>query len=163
MAFTLVGLLWGVGLLGVATYRYFAADLPDVSTIERYASVAPGVTRIYADDGAMLVEVAREHRAYARYDEIPPALVRAFLAAEDRRFFEHGGLDYRGLGRAALANLRSGTIQQGGSTITQQVAKGFLSQEQTLARKLREAILSVRMESRLSKEQILEVYLNKIF
>ena len=163
VAFALLGLAWLVVIGGVATYRYFASDLPDVGSIERYASLAPGVTRIHASDGAMLVEVAREHRSYARYEEIPQPLVQAFLAAEDRRFFEHGGLDVRGLGRALLANLRSGTIRQGGSTITQQVAKGYLSQEQTITRKLREAILSARIESRLGKEQILEVYLNKIF
>jgi len=163
VAFAVVGLFWLAVLSGVAAYRYFAADLPDVSAIERYSSLAPGVTRIYAGDGAMLAEVAREHRAYAPFEEIPTSLVHAFLAAEDRRFFEHGGLDYRGLARALLANVRSGTIEQGGSTITQQVAKGFLTQDQTVARKLREAILSVRMESRVDKTQILEVYLNKIF
>ncbi|MEX1368036.1 MAG: PBP1A family penicillin-binding protein, partial [Nannocystaceae bacterium] len=163
VAFTAIGLMWLVLLGGIGAYRYFAADLPDVGSIERYASLAPGVTRIYSSSGAMLVEVAREHRSYARYEEMPPTLVQAFLAAEDRRFFEHVGLDVRGLARAAVANFRSGTISQGGSTITQQVAKGYLSQEQTLTRKLREAILTARIESRLSKEQILEVYLNKIF
>lgn len=163
VVFAIVGLGWALVIAGVAAYRHFSSDLPDVEMIERYSALAPGVTRIYANDGAMLAEVAREHRAYAPYEEIPVPLVQAFLAAEDRRFFSHGGLDYRGLGRALLANLRSGTIQQGGSTITQQVAKGFLNQDQTLTRKLREAILSVRMESRLPKSAILEVYLNKIF
>lgn len=150
-------------LAGVGVYRYFAAQLPGLQAIERYESLAPGVTRIFAADGAMLAELAHEHRAYARYDEIPEDLKHAFLAAEDRRFFQHGGLDFRGLVRAAVANVRSGTIAQGGSTITQQVAKSFLTSEQTLARKAREAILSVRMESRLSKEQILEIYLNQFF
>lgn len=148
---------------GVALYRHYAADLPSLDAIERYQSQAPGVTRIHASDGTLLAELAREHRAYVEYEDIPQDLIHAFLAAEDRRFFEHGGLDYRGLARALLANYRSGTIAQGGSTITQQVAKGFLSHEQTLSRKFREAILSVRMESRLAKEQILEIYLNKIF
>lgn len=163
VVFTLLGLGWLAVLAGVSAYRYFAADLPDVTSIESYATAAPGVTRIYASRGAMLADVAREHRAYARYDEIPPRLIKAFLAAEDRRFFTHGGLDYRGLARAMLANVRSGTIEQGGSTITQQVAKGFLTSDQTLTRKIREAIVSVRMESRLGKQQILEIYLNKIF
>jgi penicillin-binding protein 1A len=162
-AFAIVATLWVMLGVGVGAYRHFAAELPDVDAIERYSALAPGVTRIYASDGAMLAEVAREHRAYAPYHEIPTPLVHAFLAAEDRRFFAHAGLDYRGLVRALVANLRSGTIEQGGSTITQQVAKGFLTQDQTLARKLREAILSVRMEARLPKTQILEVYLNKIF
>jgi penicillin-binding protein 1A len=147
----------------VVAYRRLAQDLPDLESIESYASTAPGVTRIYAADGTLLAELAREHRAYARWEDIPQPLVHAILASEDRRFFEHGGLDVRGLGRAAIANLRSGTVTQGGSTITQQVAKGFLTHEQTLLRKLREAILSVRIESRLSKERILEIYLNKTF
>src|SRR5690606_12322556 len=148
---------------GVIAYRDFASDLPPLEHIERYQTSAPGVTRIFSQEGVLLAELAREHRAYAEYAAIPEPLVQAFLAAEDRRFFSHGGLDVRGLGRALLANVRSGTVAQGGSTITQQVAKGFLTQDQTISRKLREAILSVRMESRLTKEQILEIYLNKIF
>jgi penicillin-binding protein 1A len=161
--FTLLALLLAVFLGGVSLYRYFAAQIPQLEEIERYQSLAPGVTRIYGRGGVLLAELAREHRAYAPYSEIPQPLIHAFLAAEDRRFFEHEGLDYRGLARALVANVRSGTIAQGGSTITQQVAKGFLTDEQTLDRKIREAILSVRMESRLSKSQILEIYLNKIF
>jgi len=160
--FGFVVLLIAAGL-GLAIYRHFASGLPPIQNITDYSDRAPGVTRIYARGGAMLAELAREHRAYARYDEVPQDLVHAVLAAEDRRFFEHGGLDHRGLARAALANYRAGTISQGGSTITQQVAKGFLNDDQTLTRKFREAILSVRVESTLSKEDILEIYLNKIF
>lgn len=156
-------LLVGLAYLGHRTYREYVAALPDLAEVERYDSLAPGVTRIYAADGSVLAELAREHRAYARIDEIPDPLIYAFLAAEDRRFFTHSGLDWRGLARATLANLRSGTVLQGGSTITQQVAKGFLSDERTLDRKLREALLSLRMESRLGKWRILEIYLNKIF
>ena len=163
VVFAAIILLQVAALAGVGVYRHFAEQLPDLKEIERYESLAPGVTRIFAADGAMLAELAREHRAYARYDEIPKDLEHAFLAAEDRRFFTHGGVDFRGLARAVVANLRSGTIAQGGSTITQQVAKGFLTNEQTLSRKAREAILAVRMESRLSKQQIFEIYLNKIF
>lgn len=160
--FGFVVLLVAAGL-GVAIYRHFGSGLPPIQSIADYSDLAPGVTRIYARGGAMMAELAREHRAYARYDEVPEDLVHAVLAAEDRRFFEHGGLDHRGLARAALANYRAGTVSQGGSTITQQVAKGFLNDDQTLTRKFREAILSVRVESTLSKEDILEIYLNKIF
>ena len=149
--------------VGHRAYRGYAAELPDLTQVEQYDTIAPGVTRIYAADGSVIAELAREHRSYAAIDAVPEDLVHAFLAAEDRRFFGHGGLDWRGLGRAVLANLRSGTVVQGGSTITQQVAKGFLSDERTLDRKLREAILSVRIESRLGKRRILEIYLNKIF
>src|SRR5690606_10206789 len=101
---------------------------------------------------------------YALLEDIPEPLIQAFLSAEDRRFYQHAGLDFRGLARALRANFQSGTVVQGGSTITQQVAKSFLDdQERTLERKIREAILSLRMESRLGKAAILEIYLNKIF
>jgi len=149
--------------VGHTIYRGYAAELPDLTAVEQYDDLSPGVTRIYARDGSVLAELAREHRAYASLDEVPAPLINAFLAAEDRRFFSHAGLDWRGLARAIRANLRSGTVVQGGSTITQQVAKGFLSDERTLDRKLREALLSVKMESRLGKRRILEIYLNKIF
>ncbi len=159
-AFALFVVLAWAGWMG---FRHLASELPDLEHIERYETSAPGVTRIYATEGTLLAELAREHRAYTKLQDIPPALVNAFLAAEDRRFFSHGGLDWRGLARATLANFRSGTISQGGSTITQQVAKGFLTHDRTLARKIREAILAIKMESRLGKARILEIYLNKIF
>ncbi|EDM77547.1 penicillin-binding protein, 1A family [Plesiocystis pacifica SIR-1] len=150
--------------IGRAAYRYFAEGLPELSTVESYQAQAPGVTRIYADDGTMLAEFAREHRSYARLEDIPEPLIAAFLSAEDRRFFTHAGLDYRGLARAMRANIRSGTVVQGGSTITQQVAKSFLAdQDRTLERKFREAILALEMEAKLGKGPILEIYLNKIF
>lgn len=159
-------LLASIGLLlvGRTAYRYFATELPNLDSVSSYRELAPGVTRIHSADGTLLAELAREHRSYARLEDVPEPLIHAFLSAEDRRFFEHGGLDYRGLARALVANLRSGTVVQGGSTITQQVAKSFLEdQERTIERKIREAILSVRMESRLGKPAILEIYLNKIF
>ncbi len=148
---------------GRVTYRSIEASLPNASEIGDYETSAPGVTRIVASDGSLLVELARENRAYARIDDIPDRVIDAFVAAEDRRFFDHPGIDLRGIGRAVVANLRSGTISQGGSTITQQVAKGFLGDEQTLERKLREAVLAIRLESLLDKRAILEIYLNKIF
>ncbi|MGB1700884.1 MAG: transglycosylase domain-containing protein, partial [Nannocystaceae bacterium] len=148
---------------GRALYRHFDGQLPDLSTITEYSDRAPGVSRIHDRDGAVLAILAREHRAYAPIEEIPETLQHAFIAAEDRRFLEHSGVDLRGIARAVLVNYRAGTIAQGGSTITQQVAKSFLGNEQTLERKLKEAILAVRLESRLRKEEILEIYLNKIF
>src|SRR5205807_4361673 len=108
-------------------------------------------------------ELAAERREILPFDRFPPQLIHAFLAAEDRRFYEHGGLDVRGIGRALGANLRAGVVAQGGSTITQQVAKSFLSSERTLQRKVREAILARRLESRYSKRDILTLYLNQIF
>jgi penicillin-binding protein 1A len=150
--------------VGREAYLYFAAELPDLEQVSAYRDLAPGVTRIHAADGTLLAELAREHRAYAQLQDIPGSLIAAFLSAEDRRFYEHGGVDFRGLARAMRANIQSGSVVQGGSTITQQVAKSFLDdQERTLERKVREAILSVRMESQLDKAAILEIYLNKIF
>lgn len=156
-------LLIGVYAVGRGVYRHFAEDLPPFEAIADYQAEAPGVTRIYANDGTLLAELAVEHRSYATYDQMPDQLVDAFLAAEDRRFWEHQGLDFRGLTRAIVVNIRSGSLVQGGSTITQQVAKQFLSHDRTLSRKLSEAILSLRMESRLDKSAILEIYMNKIF
>ncbi len=160
-AFLLLTLV--VTAAGVKIYRGYVEALPPLNDLERYATTAPGVTRIYADDGALLAELAREYRSYTRFEDIPAPLVQAFLAAEDRRFFTHDGLDYRGLARAVLANLRSGTVVQGGSTITQQVAKKRLTNERTLDRKIREALISLRLEAKLDKPTILEIYLNEIF
>lgn len=155
------------GLLSRRVARYYVDRLeqvhPDLEQIADYEAYAPGVTRIHAVDGAMLSELAREHRAYTPIHEVPDQLRWAFLATEDRRFYEHHGVDTRGVARAIVANVRSGSVIQGGSTITQQVAKGFLTSDQTLERKILEAILAVRMESALSKDEILEIYLNKIF
>lgn len=160
--FSLVLALAGV-IAGRWLYRSYADGLPDIADIERFRSEAPGVTRVHAADGTLLAELAREHRAYVAIEDVPRTLVSAFLAAEDRRFYEHDGVDFRGIARAASANLASGAVVQGGSTITQQVAKSFLGDEQTIDRKIREAILAVRMESTLGKDGILEIYLNKIF
>jgi penicillin-binding protein 1A len=161
---TALALFVALGFVGRAAYRYFASELPDLDQVSAYRDLAPGVTRIHAADGTLLAELAREHRAYARLEDIPAPLIAAFVSAEDRRFDQHGGVDFRGLARAMRANIQSGTVVQGGSTITQQVAKSFLEdQERTLERKVREAILAVRMESQLGKAAILEIYLNKIF
>ena len=153
----------GVAVFGVKVYRDYVAELPPLTELERYETSAPGVTRIYASDGTLLAELAREYSSYTRIEDIPEPLIQAFLAAEDRRFFVHDGLDYRGLARAVLANLRSGTVVQGGSTITQQVAKKRLTNERTLDRKIREALVSLRLEATLDKQTILEIYLNEIF
>lgn len=140
-------------------------DLPDATEIAEYRP--PTATRVYAWDGTLIGEFSKERRIYVPYDELPPRLVQAFLAAEDRNFFEHGGIDMAGLGRAMaknVANAVRGRRLEGGSTITQQVAKNvLLSSEATVGRKLKEAILARRLEATLSKEQILELYLNEIF
>jgi len=160
------GALCALGLLvlaGFGTYVYFAATLPTLPDIATYHEVAAMTTVMRAADGTPLAELASERREILAFDKFPPELVRAFLAAEDRRFYEHQGLDYRGIVRALTANLRAGATTQGGSTITQQVAKSFLSSERTLQRKIREAILARRLERHFSKRDILTLYLNQIF
>ncbi|BCX18126.1 MAG: penicillin-binding protein 1A [Geminicoccaceae bacterium] len=145
----------------------FAFDLPDAGRLAVYEP--PTATRLYAGDGRLLAEYAREKRVFVPYDAIPPRVVQAFVAAEDQHFWHHFGLDPLGIARAALANLRrlqEGEIgrPQGASTITQQVAKNFfLTNEVSLERKLKEAVLALRLERTFSKEKILELYLNEIY
>src|SRR5438552_2640425 len=130
---------------GVA-YVWFAASAPPLPDLDAYARDVPGVTQVFAHDGTLLADFASERRELVAIGRIPQPLVDAFVAIEDRRFFEHAALDWRGMARALWTNLRAGQIMQGGSTITQQVAKAFLSPGHTLRRKIREAVLSPRAD-----------------
>ncbi len=166
LRFYAFGLVAAGGLgtcVAVAAYLYFASTLPPVPEMASYQADVATTTLIRAWDGTPLAELANERREFVPFDKIPPSLVHAFLAAEDRRFYEHGGIDYRGIARALGANLRAGEVAQGGSTISQQVAKSFLSSERTVQRKIREAILARRLERHLTKNEILTLYLNQIF
>ena len=161
-------LLGGIALAGLVVAVYAAwlfHDLPDASELADYRP--PTATRVYAGDGTLIGEFSDERRIYVSYDQIPLTVVQAFLAAEDRNFFQHGGIDVGGIGRASIKNifnLVQGRRLEGGSTITQQVAKNvLLTNESSLNRKLKEAILANRLEATLSKEQILNLYLNEIF
>lgn len=163
-----IGLLGAIALAGLIVAIYAAwlfHDLPDASELADYRP--PTATRVYAGDGTLIGEFSDERRIYVPYEQIPTPLVEAFLAAEDRNFFQHGGIDVSGLGRAMFKNVfnaATGRRLEGGSTITQQVAKNvLLTNESTLGRKLKEAILSSRLEATLTKQQILELYLNEIF
>ena len=163
-----MALLGAIALAGLAVAIYAAwlfHDLPDASELADYRP--PTATRVYAGDGTLIGEFSDERRIYVSYDQIPTTVIQAFLAAEDRNFFQHGGIDISGIGRASLKNvfnIVSGRRLEGGSTITQQVAKNvLLTSESSLNRKLKEAILASRLEATLSKEQILELYLNEIF
>jgi len=163
-----IGLLGAIALAGLVVAVYAAwlfHDLPDASDLADYRP--PTATRVYAGDGTLIGEFSDERRIYVSFDQIPTTVVQAFLAAEDRNFFQHGGIDVGGIGRAMFKNLFnvvSGRRLEGGSTITQQVAKNvLLTNESSLNRKLKEAILSSRLEATLTKEQILELYLNEIF
>lgn len=140
-----------------------AWDLPGLSALEEATERRPTMTVVDAS-GAVVARVGDVYGARMRLDELPPHLPRAVLAIEDRRFYDHPGVDPVGIARALVANLRAGAVRQGGSTITQQVVKNlFLTRERTLKRKLQEAILAFWLESRFSKDEILEIYLNRVY
>lgn len=137
-------------------------NLPDLSAMTDYKPRVP--LRIYTADKVLIGEFGEERRNVMRLDEIPDVMKSAILAAEDDRFYQHSGVDLKGIGRAVLANLASGAKSQGASTITMQVARNFyLSSEKTYTRKFYELLLTFKIESMLSKDQILELYMNQIF
>lgn len=151
----------GALLLG-AVYITVASGLPDIEQLRDVELQEP--LRVYAADGELLAEYGSQRRIPLALDDIPEQLQQAFIAAEDERFFRHPGVDAMGLIRAAWNLVTTGTKTQGGSTITMQVARNFfLTRERTYIRKIREIFLALRMERELSKEEILELYLNKIF
>ncbi len=147
----------------VFVYRYFSVNAPPVPDLAKYASVTPGVSRMYAADGTLLGEFAKEWREIVPFETMPKPLVNAFLAVEDHDFYNHRGLYFKGIARAIWTNLTAGDFAQGASTITQQVAKQFLGSEKSLGRKGKEAIMARRLESQYSKNAILAVYLNHIY
>lgn len=150
------------GIVGVAGYVYVKSTLPQLITLDDYKPLL--VSKVYDRNGKQIGEYYRERRILVPYKEMPQNLINAFLAAEDDQFFQHSGINYVAILRAAIANFRAGRTVQGGSTITQQVAKTLLlSSEQTLIRKAKEALLAQQMEEHLSKEDILYLYLNQIF
>ena len=166
----LFGIVLGVVLaallvIGGITATAVLKDLPSTETLATYTPPLPSTVR--SGDGTILTSFSREKRIFLPYNEIPPLLVHAYLSAEDKTFFEHAGLDYAGIAQAVLTNLESlGQHKRpvGASTITQQVAKNLLlNNEVTFARKLKEAVLARRIEQAFTKPQILELYLNQIF
>lgn len=155
-----------VAILGAAvgawSLRSALVDLPPVTALRDYRP--PVGSTVWSRDGELMAEFYEERRHVIDVTGLPSHVVRAFLAAEDSQFFEHEGLDWKGIVRAAWANLREQRVVQGGSTITQQVAKSLLlSPERSLRRKIREAILAIRIERNLSKQEILHLYLNQIY
>lgn len=137
-------------------------NLPSLESLKDYRPKQP--LRIYTEDGALIGEFGEERRAVVRLKDTPKALTQAILAAEDERFYRHGGVDTLGILRAAVSNLVSGGAREGASTITMQVARNFfLSSEKTFTRKLNEALLAIKIEHALSKDEILELYINHIF
>ncbi|MFV0298498.1 MAG: penicillin-binding protein 1A, partial [Hyphomicrobiaceae bacterium] len=171
---SVLGFMFGSAVLlfigGAAVGGYLlwnaSKDLPSSDSLARYEP--PVMTRIHAHDGSLIAEYARERRIFVPISTVPRMVINCFLSAEDKRFYEHGGLDFAGIARAGVKYIETkirgrGSIQ-GASTITQQVAKNFLlSSERTFDRKLREAILAIRIEQTYSKDKILELYLNEIY
>jgi penicillin-binding protein 1A len=153
--------------LAVAILIAFAAavvypTLPSLETLTDYRPKIP--LRVYSAEGHLIGEFGEERRAIVRMDDVPRQMVHAILAAEDDRFYQHGGVDYVGVARAAISNFMSGGVRQGASTITMQVARNFfLSKERTLTRKFNEMLLAFKIEHNLSKDQILELYINQIY
>lgn len=168
-----MGFLFAAGtvvfLVGVAAAAgliwHYSKDLPDYSQLQDYEP--PVMTRVHASDGALLGEYSKERRLYLPIQAVPKMVINAFLAAEDKNFYEHGGIDFTGMARAAVLyaqNYGSNKRPQGASTITQQVAKNFLlTNEVSFTRKIKEALLAMRIERTYSKDKILELYLNEIY
>ncbi|ATY92542.1 peptidoglycan glycosyltransferase/peptidoglycan DD-transpeptidase MrcA [Pectobacterium atrosepticum] len=153
-------------LLGAASiyglYRYIEPQLPDVTTLKDVRLQTP--MQVYSADGELIAQFGEKRRIPLKLDQVPPELVHAFIATEDSRFYDHHGVDPVGIIRAASIALTSGHASQGASTITQQLARNFfLSPERTLTRKIKEVFLAIRIEQLLTKDEILELYLNKIY
>jgi penicillin-binding protein 1A len=165
VAIGIAGALAGIVLIGILLIGFMLAmaypNLPGLDSLTDYRPKIP--LRIFSADNVLIGEFGEERRSVMQFKEIPDVMKMAVLAIEDDRFYEHGGVDYLGIARAALHNLTGGA-KQGASTITQQVARNFfLSSEQTLKRKLYEILLAWKIEQNLSKDQILEVYMNQIY
>src|SRR6187401_1201263 len=168
-----LGLLFAAGtilfVVGVAAAAgllwHYSKSLPEYSQLQDYEPAV--MTRVHAADGSLLAEYARERRLYIPIQAVPKLVTNAFIASEDKNYYEHGGIDFSGIARAAVLFVQqygSGRRPQGASTITQQVAKNFLlTNEVSFSRKIKEALLAMKIERTFSKERILELYLNEIY
>jgi penicillin-binding protein 1A len=154
-------LVLGAGLC-FGAYRYFSADLPSTARLEMIEPTLK--TQVFGADSSVVGEFFIEDRALVSLKELPPYVPAAFIAVEDRKFYQHWGVDLFGIARAVLSNLRHGRSVQGGSTITQQLARNLFDMfENTLTRKIKEALLAMRIERAYSKDEILQMYLNQIY
>lgn len=161
LTLSLIGVFLGAATLA-GVYYYFSPQLPDVQTLRDVKFQTP--LRIFSADDKLIAEFGEKKRAPVSYEQIPTDFVHALQAAEDARFFEHFGIDIKGLSRAAFQLASTGAIQSGGSTITMQVAKNFfLTREQTFKRKFIEILLALQIETKLSKQEIMALYVNQIY
>ncbi len=150
------------GLTALLIYQHYTRDLPSIDKLRKYEP--PTVSYVYDRDGNVVAEFFKQKRIVIPIEKIPDPLIKAFIAAEDAHFYDHPGIDLMGVARAMIKNIQAGTIVQGGSTITQQVAKSLLlSPERSWSRKFREAILAYRIDSKLTKNEVLYLYLNQIY
>lgn len=161
-----VAVLAGLVLLGTVgaslLYASITTGLPDLAKLDRYDPAR--TTKIFSRDGTLIATLFDENRTYTKIEKISPLVLTSLVAIEDRRFYEHSGVDWKGIARALTGNLSDGGTQQGASTLTMQLArKLFLTDERTYSRKVREAVLASRMDKRLSKDKILELYLNEVY
>ena len=162
LSWCFASLLCGGALVLASFYLYLAPNLPSPDKLKTTQLQTP--LRIFTADGKKIAEFGEKRRTPVQISSVPPQLIQAFVAAEDNRFFEHSGIDLKGLARATTQLLSTGKIVSGGSTITMQVAKNFfLSREKTFIRKFNEIFLALQIEGSLSKDEILELYLNKIY
>ena len=159
---TLLGLGFIAGITAAVAFTYFNLDLPKIDKLQDYK---PNLaSQIYSKDGILLAELGLEKREIVEMKDVPERVINAFLSAEDDKFFEHKGVDYFGLARAMFANFKAGKVVQGGSTITQQVAKSLLlSSERSFTRKIKDFVLAQRIEEKLNKNEILYLYLNQVY
>ena len=163
---SLLVLFFGITIIGISLAALAVIvtypKLPPLNALTDYKPKIP--LRIFSEDKVLIGEFGEERRAFVPINQVPPMMINALLAAEDERFYQHGGIDYLGVLRAIVGNVLSGHSQSGASTITMQVAKNFyLSNEKTYTRKFNEALLAFKIEHNLSKDQILELYINQIY
>ena len=150
------------GLATILVYKKFVKDLPDLALLEQYRP--PIITRVYDRNARIIGELFEERRILIPAEDMPALLKNAFMAIEDKRFFQHHGVDYKAIIAALVADIRGLEIGRGASTISMQVARNFfLSRERTLSRKIKEAILATRIERNFSKQEIFYLYLNQIY
>jgi penicillin-binding protein 1A len=161
LSLVMLGIMAGVTALLLA-YLILGPDLPSTENLREIKLQVP--LRVYSQEGGLIAEFGEKRRSPVSFSEVPEQMVQAFLAAEDDRFFEHPGVDYQGILRAGIQLILTGERRQGGSTITMQVARNYyLTPEKTFTRKISEILLALQIERELSKEEILEMYLNKIY
>ncbi len=158
----MVGAITLIAFANICAYAYLKPALPDVAGLREVQLQVP--LRVYTRDGGLIAAIGDQRRIPVRYDQLPKTLIQAFLATEDDRFFQHHGVDWEGILRAAVANLKAGGIKQGASTITMQVSRDmFLTPKRDMKRKMSEVYISLLMETEFTKEEIFSLYVNKIF